>query len=111
MPVDEQTRPAGTGPFATATGASPDPGFLTRPRLTREERRARGKAVRAAVPRESHAEVPAPSARPDVLAVLGRQDADREPALVPLRYERMAATRSRSCAARRRDGPDLAGSP
>jgi uncharacterized protein (DUF2252 family) len=35
--------------------------------------------------------VPAHSARPDALAVLARQDADREPALVPLRYERMAA--------------------
>ena len=88
MSVDEQIPPAWAG--AAATGASADPGFLTRPRLTRGERRTRGKAVRAAVRRESHAEVPAPSERPDARAVLDRQDADREPGLVPLRHERMA---------------------
>ncbi|WP_030797785.1 DUF2252 domain-containing protein [Streptomyces sp. NRRL S-337] len=53
------------------------------------ERARRGKAVRARLPRSSHAEFePAPD-RPDPVGILDRQSAGRVPDLVPLRYGRM----------------------
>lgn len=66
--------------------------FLTRPRSSRKERRAAGKALRKVVPLASHAEVPSEKGRPDPLALLQQQESTREPALVPLRYERMSAS-------------------
>ena len=65
--------------------------FFTHPRRTRAEREAEGRARREAVPLASHAEVPSLSSRPDPLAILRSQESVREPALVPLRYERMSA--------------------
>ena len=65
--------------------------FFTHPRRTRAEREAEGRARREAVPLASHAELPSPSSRPDPLAILRAQESVREPALVPLRYERMSA--------------------
>ncbi|MGW5721627.1 DUF2252 domain-containing protein [Amycolatopsis sp. NPDC003865] len=59
---------------------------------TREDRIARGRAARAAVPRASHAAFPAPGTRADPLALLARQDTRRVPELVPIRYGRMAAS-------------------
>ncbi|WIY00851.1 DUF2252 domain-containing protein [Amycolatopsis mongoliensis] len=59
---------------------------------TRDDRIARGRTARAAVPRSHHAEFPPPGRRPDPLALLARQDADRVPELVPIRYGRMAAS-------------------
>jgi uncharacterized protein (DUF2252 family) len=57
--------------------------------LTPEERAVRGKAARAEVPLESHAEFePAPD-RPDPIALLEEQGASRVPSLVPVRYGRM----------------------
>lgn len=47
-----------------------------------------GKAARAAVPREAHAEL-APSATRDPVALLLRQDRTRVPELVPIRHGRM----------------------
>ncbi|MDP9318366.1 MAG: DUF2252 domain-containing protein, partial [Actinomycetota bacterium] len=54
-----------------------------------EERVARGKAARQQTPRSSHARwEPAPD-RPDPIALLEEQAADRVPELVPIRYGRM----------------------
>jgi hypothetical protein len=57
--------------------------------LTVAERAARGKAVRAEVPRESHAQLELPSDRPDPVSLLEEQSANRVPELVPVRYGRM----------------------
>ncbi len=60
--------------------------------LTPAERAVRGKAARAEVPLESHAEFdPAPD-RPDPIALLEEQGASRVPNLVPVRYGRMMAS-------------------
>jgi uncharacterized protein (DUF2252 family) len=60
--------------------------------LTPEERAVRGKAARAEVPLESHAEFdPAPD-RPDPIALLQEQGESRVPSLVPVRYGRMMAS-------------------
>ena len=60
--------------------------------LTPEERAVRGKAARAEVPLESHAEFgPAPD-RPDPIALLEEQGASRVPNLVPVRYGLMMAS-------------------
>ena len=57
-----------------------------------EERTAAGKAARKKVPRSSHAEWAPAADRPDPVAILERQAADRVPELVPLRYGRMLAS-------------------
>ncbi len=59
------------------------------PHLTVEQRIARGKAARAEVPRSSHAVFTPSDDRPDPLALLEEQAADRVPELVPIRYGRM----------------------
>jgi len=56
---------------------------------TPEERAARGKSARAAVPRSSHAGFQAAADRPDPVALLESQAASRVPELVPIRYGRM----------------------
>jgi uncharacterized protein (DUF2252 family) len=58
-------------------------------RLTPAERVARGKAARAAVPRESHEAFDPPSHRPDPISLLEEQGKTRVPELVPVRYGRM----------------------
>ncbi len=58
-------------------------------RLSTAERAARGKAARAAVPRQSHAVFGPPEDRPDVVDLLERQAQSRVPELVPIRYGRM----------------------
>src|SRR5829696_9890249 len=60
------------------------------PPVTREWRQARGKAARAEVPRESHAEFLAGPARGDPIVLLESQGAARVPELLPIRYGRMA---------------------
>ena len=57
--------------------------------LTRAERQASGKALRAVVSRESHADFAVDPHR-DPLAILTANDKSRVPALVPERYRRMA---------------------
>ena len=64
----------------------------SRQRLTPAERRVRGKAARAEVPRESHAEWKPPQDRADPVALLESQGAARVPDLVPVRYGRMMET-------------------
>jgi hypothetical protein len=53
------------------------------------ERRANGKKLRDATPRNAHAVWRAPGNRADPLAILHAADATRMPDLVPLRYGRM----------------------
>jgi uncharacterized protein (DUF2252 family) len=76
--VDAPTRRAVGGQLDAALG-----------RLTSAERVARGKAARAAVPRESHAAFDPPADRPDPVALLEQQAPSRLPELVPIRYGRM----------------------
>jgi uncharacterized protein (DUF2252 family) len=56
---------------------------------TPAERAARGKAARAAVPRQAHAVFDPPSDRPDPVGLLEVQARTRLPELVPVRYGRM----------------------
>jgi uncharacterized protein (DUF2252 family) len=57
-----------------------------------EERRARGRAARAEVPRSQLARSGLDGDRPDPLGLILEQDAARVPELVPLRHGRMAAS-------------------
>ena len=61
-------------------------------RMTPAERAERGKAARAAVPRESHAEFDPLLDRPDPLRLLEEQAEARVPELVPIRWGRMMAS-------------------
>ena len=58
-------------------------------RLSPEDRVAKGKDARAAVPREAHAMFDPGSGRPDPVAQLEEQAASRVPELVPVRWGRM----------------------
>lgn len=58
--------------------------------LSREERVAAGKALRNAVPRESHGVWKAPPKRRDPVAILIDSSRGRLPDLVPIRYGRMS---------------------
>jgi uncharacterized protein (DUF2252 family) len=60
--------------------------------VTPEERAVRGKAARAEVPLDSHAEFEPAADRPDPIALLEEQGASRVPSLVPVRYGRMMAS-------------------
>jgi uncharacterized protein (DUF2252 family) len=57
-----------------------------------EERAARGKAARGAVPRSSHAGWTAPADRPDPIGILEAQATSRVADLVPIRYGRMVSS-------------------
>ncbi|MGY1605408.1 DUF2252 domain-containing protein [Geodermatophilus sp. SYSU D00815] len=70
----------------TTTPVIPAP--RTAPPTTPRERHAAGKALRAAVPLEAHAEV-GRTASVDALALLEEQATDRLPELGPIRYGRM----------------------
>jgi hypothetical protein len=59
---------------------------------TSAERAERGKAVRAGVPRRSHAAWEPWPTRPDPVSLLEEQAATRIPELVPIRYGRMLAS-------------------
>lgn len=56
------------------------------------ERRLQGRSVRSQVPRTAHAGWESPSHRRDPVEVLTEQNLTRDPQLVPLRLERMAAS-------------------
>src|SRR6266702_82843 len=76
---------ASTARYQAAGGVlDPDLG-----RLTMQERVDRGKAARAAAPRESHAVFDPPANRPDPVGLLEQQAESRVPELVPIRYGRM----------------------
>ncbi|MGJ7440474.1 DUF2252 domain-containing protein [Aquipuribacter sp. MA13-6] len=61
-------------------------------RRSRAERHASGEARREEVPLASHAELPAAPEGRDPVALLRAQEDAREPALVPLRHERMTTS-------------------
>ena len=61
-------------------------------RRTPAERAVAGKALRASVPRSSHATFEPASDRPDPVETLERQATLRVPELVPIRYGRMSAS-------------------
>jgi uncharacterized protein (DUF2252 family) len=60
--------------------------------FTTDERAARGKAVRAEVPRQGLGEWAPSPARPDPIHALEEQACTRNPDLVPIRYGRMLAS-------------------
>jgi uncharacterized protein (DUF2252 family) len=60
--------------------------------MTVEERTARGRALRRAVPRSSHARWEPPADRPDPVGLLEQQARTRVPELTRIRYGRMAAS-------------------
>ncbi len=60
------------------------------PVLSLEDRRARGKALRAQTPRSSHADWSPDPARPDPIGLLQESNRTRIARLVPLRYGRMS---------------------
>lgn len=69
--------------------ADQGPAWTARPWANPAARAERGRAARGRAPRTSHARFePAPDRDP--IAILAAQEADRLPALVPLRHERMA---------------------
>jgi len=76
--------------------AANDPGALAdsfaanRPSI--KERLAAGKAMRAKVPRNSHAAFPKDPGRPDPVDILEAQNRTRVQKLVPVRYTRMLAS-------------------
>jgi uncharacterized protein (DUF2252 family) len=67
-------------------------GPLAPPDLPVAERRARGSALRAQIPRGSHAGWIPPADRPDPIALLESEALNRVPELVPIRYGRMLAS-------------------
>jgi uncharacterized protein (DUF2252 family) len=72
--------------------AVPAPRSAPVSRPSRDQRVAAGKAARAEVPRESHAEFALGPDRADPLLLLAEQDRTRVPELLPIRYGRMAAS-------------------
>jgi uncharacterized protein (DUF2252 family) len=62
------------------------------PVVSPAERRALGRQRRAATPRSAHGGWDAPTGRRDPVEVLVESSATREQSLLPLRYERMAAS-------------------
>jgi uncharacterized protein (DUF2252 family) len=65
---------------------------LGRKGLSWEERRAEGKKLRQAVPRESHAQWAPPKSRPDPVKTVMESNEGRQKHLIPLRMGRMAAS-------------------
>ncbi|MGZ5903142.1 MAG: DUF2252 family protein, partial [Reyranella sp.] len=66
------------------THAQPEPQYVPA-----DERRAQGKALREAVPREAHGRWKAPKDRPDIVDLLNESNKGRLPQLVPIRFGRM----------------------
>jgi uncharacterized protein (DUF2252 family) len=65
------------------------PGLAGTRYLTRDERRARGKALRQRVPRQDHGAWEPPEGRRDPVELLSESNKDRLPELVPIRFGRM----------------------
>jgi uncharacterized protein (DUF2252 family) len=82
--IDEHATPPGNQNATTGTA-----GDTRAKRLTVEERRAAGHALRERVSRSSHAFWAEAPDRPDPIALLEEQAKTRLPDLVPIRYARM----------------------
>jgi len=76
--------------MTTTTSPSSVPGEWDRSLSARAERYAAGKALRARVPRTSHAEWAPDPERPDPISLLEASNSTRLEHLVPIRYGRMA---------------------
>ena len=74
------------------TTTRPKRGPQTTSDAPREQRVARGKAARAEVSRESHAQFTTGPARSDPVSLLEGQGLTRVPELLPIRYGRMASS-------------------
>jgi uncharacterized protein (DUF2252 family) len=85
---------ASPGMASKAAGAGPPEARLepAATALTPADRVARGKAARAAVPREGHAHYQPAADRPDPVSLLIGQAQQRVPELLPIRYGRMLAS-------------------
>jgi hypothetical protein len=84
------TRSSGTG--LAGDGGSQGPAFASswrRGHLTVDQRVARGRAARRGTPRSEHGRWEQAPNRPDPVALLEEQAANRVPELVPIRYGRM----------------------
>lgn len=75
------------------------------PGATPEERAALGRAARKRVPRSSHGAYEPPADRPDPLALLEAQSANRVRELIPIRYGRMTESPFRFYRGPRRSWP------
>ena len=92
MDQDSHQDAAAAGAAAASAAAGPFASSWRRMHLTAEQRVARGRAARGAVPRSSHGRwEPAPD-RPDPVALLEEQAASRVPELIPIRHGRMLAS-------------------
>jgi uncharacterized protein (DUF2252 family) len=76
----------------TTAGHKRTTGRLPGSKADRDQRVARGRAARAEVPRESHAEFAAGPDRSDPIDLLQGQGLSRVPELLPIRYGRMASS-------------------
>ena len=84
------TRSSGTG--LAGDGGTQGPAFASswrRGHLTVDQRVARGRAARRGTPRSEHGRWEQAPNRPDPVALLEEQAANRVPELVPIRYGRM----------------------
>jgi uncharacterized protein (DUF2252 family) len=78
--------------MARTTTAPREHAPLPTSQASRERRVVRGKAARAEVPRESHAEFVTGPHRTDAVTLLESQGSARVPDLLPIRYGRMASS-------------------
>jgi uncharacterized protein (DUF2252 family) len=91
--VLESTRVVLTSMTRTARRASGSPARAAAGRYVRPaDSEARGRSCRSETPRSSHEAWEPRSDRPDPIALLEEQAADRVPELVPIRYGRMSAS-------------------
>ncbi|MDB5058971.1 MAG: hypothetical protein JWO59_2443, partial [Chloroflexi bacterium] len=86
------TTPEPVPPAPVHTTSSADSNALRRVHTTAQERAQQGKAIRAMVPRASHATWNPQSGRKDTVGVLEEQANGRLPDLVAIRYGRMLAS-------------------
>ena len=70
----------------------PDPPTGAPPYRSADERRAEGKALRDAAPRDAHAGWKPPKGRHDPVDIVSRSNVGRLPGLVPIRFGRMSSS-------------------
>ncbi|WP_330239625.1 DUF2252 domain-containing protein [Streptomyces sp. NBC_00525] len=106
LPRVRQDGPGGVGAATGARAARPAgpggpripavPGFVRRTDTAYAQGagglKERGKALRARVPRSTHASLTLPAGRPDAVRAVEESNRGRVPALTPIRVGRMAAT-------------------
>ena len=83
---------ATTGRRPAPRAPAPPAPLAPAPYVSPADRAAKGKSCRSEAPRSSHAAWEPHAERPDPIALLQEQAAERVPELVPIRYGRMAAS-------------------